>query len=163
STPSLPASTAPSSTCAPSWPSGATRHRTSSLTTSTATTRTPPSLTCSRWRRGSTGQSSVKARSSGGGGARGGWPASGVRGGGGLGGVGGAVLAGVFGHAVEVGKRARSETAISRGTTSVSQAAVAMAAEQLGTLEGKRVLVLGAGEMGEGIAQALAGSIGSGE
>jgi glutamyl-tRNA reductase len=38
-----------------------------------------------------------------------------------------------------------------------------MAAEQLGTLAGKRVLVLGAGEMGEGIAQALAGSIGSGE
>jgi glutamyl-tRNA reductase len=78
-------------------------------------------------------------------------------------GAAGPVLSGLFRHAVEVGKRARSETGISRGTTSVSQAAVAMAAEQLGTLDGKRVLVLGAGEMGEGIAQALAGSIGSGE
>jgi glutamyl-tRNA reductase len=78
-------------------------------------------------------------------------------------GAAGPVLSGLFRHAVEVGKRARSETGISRGTTSVSQAAVAMAAEQLGTLDGTRVLVLGAGEMGEGIAQALAGSIGSGE
>jgi glutamyl-tRNA reductase len=72
----------------------------------------------------------------------------------------GAVLSGLFRHAVEVGKRVRSETAISRGTTSVSSAAVAMAAEQLGSLEGKRVLVLGAGEMGEGVAQALASSVG---
>src|SRR4051812_527122 len=75
----------------------------------------------------------------------------------------GAVLSGLFRHAVEVGKRVRSETGISRGTTSVSQAAVAMAAGQLGTLEDKRVLVLGAGEMGEGIAKTLAGSVGSGQ
>jgi glutamyl-tRNA reductase len=75
----------------------------------------------------------------------------------------GPVLSGLFRHAVEVGKRVRSETSIARGTTSVSQAAVAMAAEQLGSLEGRRVLVLGAGEMGEGIAQALAASIGSGQ
>ena len=37
----------------------------------------------------------------------------------------------LFRHAVEVGKRARTETGIARGTTSVSQAAVAMAAERL--------------------------------
>ena len=78
-------------------------------------------------------------------------------------GAAGPMLSGLFRHAVEVGKRARSETAISRGTTSVSQAAVAMAAEHLGSLDGRRVLVLGAGEMGEGIAQALAGSVGTGE
>jgi glutamyl-tRNA reductase len=75
----------------------------------------------------------------------------------------GPVLSGLFRHAVEVGKRVRSDTAISRGTTSVSQAAVAMAAEHLGTLHGRQVLVLGAGEMGEGIAQALASSPGIGE
>jgi len=75
----------------------------------------------------------------------------------------GPVLGGLFRHAVEVGKRVRSETAIGRGTASVSQAAVAMAAERLGTLEAKRLLVLGAGDMGEGMAVALAGSPGVGE
>jgi glutamyl-tRNA reductase len=64
----------------------------------------------------------------------------------------------LFRHAVEAGKRARTETGIGRNTTSVSQAAVAMAAENLGSLAGRRVLVLGAGEMGEGMAVALAGA-----
>jgi len=94
-------------------------------------------------------------------------------------GAAGPVLSGLFRHAVEVGKRVRSETAIARGTTSVSQAAVALAAAQLGTmqaraggagpersgehrergpLDGRRILVVGAGEMGEGMAVALAGS-----
>jgi glutamyl-tRNA reductase len=51
----------------------------------------------------------------------------------------------------------RSETAIARGTTSVSQAAVQLAAHHLGgPLTDKRILVLGAGEMGEGMAVALA-------
>jgi glutamyl-tRNA reductase len=58
----------------------------------------------------------------------------------------------LFRHAVEAGKAARTETGIARNTTSVSQAAVAMAAERLGTLAGRRVLVLGAGDMGEGVA-----------
>ena len=62
----------------------------------------------------------------------------------------------LFRHALEVGKRSRTETGIGRATTSVSSAAVALAAERLGTLDGKRVLVLGAGEMGEGMAVALA-------
>jgi glutamyl-tRNA reductase len=61
----------------------------------------------------------------------------------------------LFRHAIETGKRARTETAISRATASVSHAAVEMAHEQLGSLEGKRVLVVGAGEMGEGVAIAL--------
>jgi glutamyl-tRNA reductase len=68
----------------------------------------------------------------------------------------GAVLSGLFRHAVEVGKRVRSETAIARGTTSVSQAAVALAADRIGDLAGRRILVLGAGDMGEGMAVALA-------
>ncbi len=62
----------------------------------------------------------------------------------------------LFRHALEVGKRARTETGISRNIASVSTAAVAMAAERLGSLVGKRILVLGAGEMGEGMVRALA-------
>jgi glutamyl-tRNA reductase len=62
----------------------------------------------------------------------------------------------LFRHALEVGKRVRTDTAIARHTTSMSQAAVAMAAERLDGLEGRRVLVLGAGEMGEAMALRLA-------
>jgi glutamyl-tRNA reductase len=68
----------------------------------------------------------------------------------------GPVLSVLFRHAVEVGKRARTETSIGRGTASVSHAAVAMAEGRLGTLTGKRLLVLGAGDMGGGMAVALA-------
>ena len=67
----------------------------------------------------------------------------------------GTVLNSLFRHSLEVGKRARSETLISRNITSVSQAAVAMADKQLNGLIGKRVLVVGAGEMGEGMAKSL--------
>jgi glutamyl-tRNA reductase len=70
----------------------------------------------------------------------------------------GPVLSILFRHAQEAGKRVRSETAISRGTTSLSQAAVAFAEAELGTLAGLTTLVMGAGEMGEAMAQALAGS-----
>ena len=62
----------------------------------------------------------------------------------------------LFRHALEVGKRVRTDTGIARNITSVSQAAVAMAAERLDGLAGKRVLVLGAGEMGEAMALGLA-------
>jgi glutamyl-tRNA reductase len=61
----------------------------------------------------------------------------------------------LFRHAIGVGKRARTETAIARGTASVSHAAVEMAAERLDGLDGRRVAVIGAGAMGEGIAVAL--------
>lgn len=78
-------------------------------------------------------------------------------------GAAGPALSNVFRHAIEVGKRARTETGIARGTTSVSQAAVQMASQRLGSLDGKRILVLGAGDMGEGMAVALAGSPGVAE
>ncbi len=68
----------------------------------------------------------------------------------------GPVLNLLFRHALETGKRVRTDTAIGRGTASVSYAAVEMAAERLGSLDGRRVLVLGAGDMGEGMAVALA-------
>ncbi|HET6952786.1 MAG TPA: glutamyl-tRNA reductase [Acidimicrobiales bacterium] len=61
-------------------------------------------------------------------------------------------------HALEAGKRARTETGIARNIASVSQAAVAMAGERLGGVAGRTVMVLGAGEMGEGMAVALAGA-----
>ncbi len=64
----------------------------------------------------------------------------------------------LFRHAVETGKRARTETSIGRGTVSVSHAAVEMATERLGSLVGRSVLVVGAGEMGEGVAVALMGA-----
>ncbi|MFM8827165.1 MAG: glutamyl-tRNA reductase [Actinomycetota bacterium] len=62
----------------------------------------------------------------------------------------------LFRHAIETGKRARTETGISRSTASVSHAAVEMAEDIIGSLTGARVLVVGAGEMGEGVATALA-------
>jgi glutamyl-tRNA reductase len=62
----------------------------------------------------------------------------------------------IFRHALEVGKRVRTETGIGRGITSVAHAAVAMASDRLGVLDGRRILLLGAGEMGEGMANALA-------
>ncbi len=61
----------------------------------------------------------------------------------------------LFRHALEAGKRARTETGIARNITSVSQAAVALAADHLGGLEGRHVLVLGAGEMGEAMVLGL--------
>jgi glutamyl-tRNA reductase len=71
-------------------------------------------------------------------------------------GAAGPTLHMLFRHALEVGKRARTETGIGRSLTSVSSAAVALATQRLGTLQDKRVLVLGAGEMGEGMVAALA-------
>ncbi len=72
--------------------------------------------------------------------------------------VSGPVLGALFRHAVETGKRVRSETAIARGITSLSHGAVALAATRRdGGLAGARVLVVGAGEMGEGVTQALTG------
>ncbi len=62
----------------------------------------------------------------------------------------------LFRHALEAGKRARTDTAIARHTTSVSQAAVGMAAQRLGGLRGRSGLVLGAGDMGEAMALGLA-------
>ena len=67
-------------------------------------------------------------------------------------------LARIFRYAIEVGKRSRAETGIGRGAVSLSSAAVALATERLGTLVERRVLVLGAGEMGQGMATSLAGS-----
>ncbi len=68
----------------------------------------------------------------------------------------GPVLAGLFREAVRVGRRARAETGIARGSTSFAHAAVALAAESVeGGLAGREVAVIGAGEIGSGLAAAL--------
>ena len=59
----------------------------------------------------------------------------------------GPLVSRVFRQAVEVGKRARTETAIGRHAVSVPSAAVTVAGERLGGLEGRRVLVIGAGDV----------------
>jgi glutamyl-tRNA reductase len=65
------------------------------------------------------------------------------------------LLSRLFKHAVESGKRVRTETGISRHPVSIPAAAVTVAAEHLGALDGARVLVIGAGHMGSGLASTL--------
>lgn len=71
-------------------------------------------------------------------------------------GTSGPVLDRVFRHAVQVGRRARSDTAIGRGAVSVPAAAVALAVERLGSLKGRSVLLIGAGTVAEGLVRSLA-------
>jgi glutamyl-tRNA reductase len=61
----------------------------------------------------------------------------------------GALLDHVFRQALGVGKRVRTETAIGESPASVSSAAAALAAQVFGELEGRRVLLIGAGRIGE--------------
>ena len=58
--------------------------------------------------------------------------------------------------AVHVGIEVRKRTLINRGAVSVGSAAVLLAESQIGSLEGKHILVVGSGEMGMLVAQALA-------
>ncbi len=68
----------------------------------------------------------------------------------------GPLLSRAFRQAIEVGKRVRTDTTISRRKVSIASAAVELAATRLGSLDGRRILVLGAGGVGEGMAVALA-------
>jgi glutamyl-tRNA reductase len=61
----------------------------------------------------------------------------------------GPLLNKLFHWAFGVGKRVRSETALAEGAVSVSFAAVSLAKKIFGNLRGRRVLVIGAGEMGK--------------
>ena len=67
----------------------------------------------------------------------------------------GAVLDSLFRFAVTAGKRVRTETEISRGAVSVSSAAIELAQETLGGFDGKAILILGTGKMGELAAKQL--------
>lgn len=55
----------------------------------------------------------------------------------------------LFRQSFEVGKRVRTETAIGESAVSISYAAVELAKKVFDTLEGRTVLVVGAGEMSE--------------
>ncbi|NUR77232.1 MAG: glutamyl-tRNA reductase [Thermoleophilia bacterium] len=68
----------------------------------------------------------------------------------------GPLLGRVFRQAVVVGKRVRSQTAIGENPASVSSAAAALAAQVFGELTGRRVLLIGAGRIGELAAANLA-------
>ncbi|HEY7537175.1 MAG TPA: glutamyl-tRNA reductase [Gaiellaceae bacterium] len=61
----------------------------------------------------------------------------------------GPLLDRVFRQALQLGKRVRSETAIGESPASVPSAAAALAEQVFGELEGRRVLLVGAGRIGE--------------
>jgi glutamyl-tRNA reductase len=61
----------------------------------------------------------------------------------------GPVLTKLFQTAVKSGRRARTETQISQNSLNISTVAVITAERELGSLEGKTVVVLGAGEMAD--------------
>jgi len=67
----------------------------------------------------------------------------------------GPLLTKTFQWAFGVGKRVRTETGLGEGAVSVSFAAVALARKIFGRLEGRRVLVVGAGEISALTAQHL--------
>lgn len=67
----------------------------------------------------------------------------------------GRLLHELFQRALRVGKRARAQTAIGEHAASVSYAAVELARQQLGSLAGRSVMVVGAGAMAERAADTL--------
>ncbi|MDQ3714369.1 MAG: glutamyl-tRNA reductase [Acidobacteriota bacterium] len=58
-------------------------------------------------------------------------------------------------RAFKIGKRARTETNLHKGAVSISLAAVELAAETFGSLEGKTVLIIGAGDTARMTAECL--------
>lgn len=66
-----------------------------------------------------------------------------------------AVISACITTAVRFGVSVRQKTAINRGAVSVGSAAVLLAEEELGTLEGRNILVVGGGETGRLVAKAL--------
>ena len=68
----------------------------------------------------------------------------------------GRVLDTAFTKAIQVGKRARTETRINEGSVSIGSAAVELAEDTLGGLDGKTIMVVGVGEIGVLVARALA-------
>lgn len=67
----------------------------------------------------------------------------------------GPVLSALFRQAVSTGKRVRAETSISRGSTSLAHAALALVEQDDAAGICESVLLIGAGEMGESMARAL--------
>lgn len=69
----------------------------------------------------------------------------------------GPLLSKVFHWSFQVGKRVRTDTTLGEGAVSVSFAAVALARKIFGRLQGRRVLIVGAGEIGSLTTQHLRG------
>jgi glutamyl-tRNA reductase len=61
----------------------------------------------------------------------------------------GSILDRLFRQALHAGKKARTETAIGESPASVSSAAAALAGQVFGDLQGRAVVVIGAGKVGE--------------
>ena len=61
----------------------------------------------------------------------------------------------VFSKAIQVGRKVRNLTNINKGSVSIGSAAVELAESKLGSLKKKRVLLIGAGEMGSLVAKAI--------
>lgn len=70
-------------------------------------------------------------------------------------GTAGSLIGRCFSQAFSTAKRVRNETGIAEGTVSVSSIACELAKKIFGHLDGRRTLLLGAGEMGEGAARTL--------
>lgn len=71
-------------------------------------------------------------------------------------GAAGKELAGALCRALQIAKRVRTETAIGRGGISWGHAAAALAEKVLGPLSGRRVAIVGAGDLARACAQHLA-------
>jgi glutamyl-tRNA reductase len=69
--------------------------------------------------------------------------------------VAGTLLTRLFQHALTAGKRVRAETEIGRGSASVVGAALKLLQAEMGSLEGRTAVVIGAGETGALIARLL--------
>ncbi|MGB5809567.1 MAG: glutamyl-tRNA reductase [Polyangiales bacterium] len=70
-------------------------------------------------------------------------------------GTAGTLLGRCFSQAFSTAKRVRHETGIAEGTVSVSSIACELAKKIFGHLDGRRTLLLGAGDMGEAAAKSL--------
>ncbi len=73
-----------------------------------------------------------------------------------LGGIG-KILDLVFSKAIHVGVKVRKMTDINKGSVSIASAAVELAEKKLGDLKGRKVLIVGAGEMARLVAKNLSG------
>lgn len=69
----------------------------------------------------------------------------------------GRVLYSLFNNAIVVGKKVRTETELNKGAVSVGYASIELAEKKIGSLEGKNIAIIGAGDMAGLIAKNLAG------
>ncbi|MEZ4287171.1 MAG: glutamyl-tRNA reductase [Polyangiales bacterium] len=67
----------------------------------------------------------------------------------------GTLLGRCFTRAFEVAKRVRTQTGIAEGTVSISSIACELAEKIFGSLHGRRIVLIGAGKMGESAAKTL--------